>query len=118
MPGLVVDDLAAVADDGTLVPLVGRHVRIQTPQIFAAAPLLDAYHRAAEVGFEGTDTAACLERFSTLKVTYVPGRSRTSRSLTHTTSPSRTSWSGAATPTADLTGGVWGALAAPQGGPR
>jgi len=66
VPGLVVDD-------GSLVPLVGRHVRIQTPQVFAAKPLLVAYQRAAEVGFEGTDTAACLERFSTLKVTYVPG---------------------------------------------
>jgi len=73
VPGLAVDDLAAVADDGSLVPLVGRHVRIQTPQVFAAKPLLVAYQRAAEVGFEGTDTAACLERFSTLKVTYVPG---------------------------------------------
>ena len=73
VPGLAVDDLAAVGGDGTLVPLVGRHVRIQTPQVFAAKPLLEAYHRAAEVGFEGTDTAACLERFSTLKVTYVPG---------------------------------------------
>ena len=73
VPGLAVDDLAAVADDGSLVPLVGRHVRIQTPQVFAAKPLLAAYHRAAETGFEGTDTAACLERFSTLKVTYVPG---------------------------------------------
>jgi len=73
VPGLAVDDLAAVADDGSLVPLVGRHVRIQTPQVFAAKPLLAAYHRAAEVGFEGTDTAACLERFSTLKVIYVPG---------------------------------------------
>jgi len=73
VPGLAVDDLAAVADDGSLVPLVGRHVRIQTPQVFAAKPLLVAYQRAAEVGFEGTDTAACLERFSTLKVIYVPG---------------------------------------------
>jgi len=73
VPGLAVDDLAAVADDGTLAPLAGRHVRIQTPQVFAAKPLLAAYHRAAEVGFEGTDTAACLERFSTLKVIYVPG---------------------------------------------
>ena len=61
------------ATDGTLVPLVGRHVRIQTPQVFAAAPLLEAYHQAAEAGFEGTDTAACLERFSSLTVAYVAG---------------------------------------------
>ena len=73
VPGLVVDDLAAVAEDGTLAPLAGRHVRIQTPQIFAAVPLLEAYHRAAVAGFEGTDTAACLERFSSLTVTYVAG---------------------------------------------
>jgi 2-C-methyl-D-erythritol 4-phosphate cytidylyltransferase len=73
VPGLVVDDLAAVADDGALVPLAGRHVRIQTPQVFAAEPLLEAYRRAAESGFEGTDTAACLERFSSLTVAYVPG---------------------------------------------
>jgi 2-C-methyl-D-erythritol 4-phosphate cytidylyltransferase len=73
VPGVVADDLAAIADDGTLVPLAGRHVRIQTPQVFAAAALLEAYRQAAEVGFEGTDTAACLERFSSLKVTYVPG---------------------------------------------
>ncbi|HEX2551186.1 MAG TPA: 2-C-methyl-D-erythritol 4-phosphate cytidylyltransferase, partial [Nocardioidaceae bacterium] len=73
VPGLVADDLAAAGADGTLVPLVGRHVRVQTPQVFAAAPLLEAYHRAAEVGFEGTDTAACLERFSPLTVAHVGG---------------------------------------------
>ncbi len=73
VPGVVADDLAAVGADGTLVPLVGGHVRIQTPQVFAAAPLLEAYHRAAEAGFEGTDTAACLERFSSLTVVHVAG---------------------------------------------
>lgn len=73
VPGVPADDLAAVADDGTLVPLVGRHVRVQTPQVFAAAPLLDAYEQAAGAGFEGTDTAACLERFSSMKVSHVAG---------------------------------------------
>jgi 2-C-methyl-D-erythritol 4-phosphate cytidylyltransferase len=34
---------------------------VQTPQAFRAAPLLAAYRHAAETGFEGTDTAACLE---------------------------------------------------------
>jgi 2-C-methyl-D-erythritol 4-phosphate cytidylyltransferase len=76
VPGLAADDLAAVTDDGTLVPLPGRHVRVQTPQVFAAAPLLEAYERAAETGFEGTDTAACLERFSSVKVAHVPGEER------------------------------------------
>ena len=73
VPGLVADDLAAVGADGTLVPLVGRHVRIQTPQVFAASPLLEAYDQAAAAGFEGTDTAACLERFSSLTVAHVAG---------------------------------------------
>jgi 2-C-methyl-D-erythritol 4-phosphate cytidylyltransferase len=73
VPGLVADDLAAVGADGTLLPLVGRHVRIQTPQVFEAAPLLEAYRQAAVAGFEGTDTAACLERFSSLTVAHVAG---------------------------------------------
>jgi 2-C-methyl-D-erythritol 4-phosphate cytidylyltransferase len=73
VPGLLADDLATVGADGVLLPLVGRHVRIQTPQVFAAAPLLEAYHQAAEAGFEGTDTAACLERFSSLTVVHVAG---------------------------------------------
>lgn len=37
-------------------------VRAQTPQAFAAADLLAAYDAAAQVGFEGTDTASSLER--------------------------------------------------------
>lgn len=47
--------------DGTAVPpgLAG----VQTPQAFRADVLLDAYARAAEDGFEGTDTASCLERY-------------------------------------------------------
>jgi 2-C-methyl-D-erythritol 4-phosphate cytidylyltransferase len=73
VPGLPADDLAAVEADGTVVPLVGRHVRVQTPQAFAALPLLQAYQRAAGTGFDGTDTAACVERFSSLAVRSVPG---------------------------------------------
>ena len=76
VPGLVADDLAAATDDGLLVPLAGTHVRVQTPQVFAAAPLLEAYHRATAEAFEGTDTAACVERFSTLDVVHVPGEER------------------------------------------
>jgi len=36
--------------------------RAQTPQAFAAQPLLHAYDRALADGFEGTDTAATFER--------------------------------------------------------
>ena len=73
VPGLPADDLAAFGADGTVVPLAGRHIRVQTPQAFAARPLLDAYERAVGTGFDGTDTAACVERFSSLQVRFVPG---------------------------------------------
>lgn len=73
VPGLPAEDLAAVGEDGTLVPLSGRYVRVQTPQVFAAAPLLQAYHQATAAGFEGTDTAACVEQFSSLDVVFVAG---------------------------------------------
>ena len=80
VPGVVADDLAlwddAAAHGASLVPLAGTHVRVQTPQVFAAAPLLAAYRRAAAAGFEGTDTAACVERFSALEVVHVPGEER------------------------------------------
>lgn len=57
--------------DGSPAPadLVG----VQTPQAFRAAPLLAAYDSAAADGFTGTDTAACLERYSDLRVHAVPG---------------------------------------------
>lgn len=49
-------------------------VAVQTPQAFAARPLLDAYRRAAEEGFEGTDTAACVERYAAdVAIAAVPG---------------------------------------------
>ena len=64
LPGLLGRDLRPVADD-----LVG----VQTPQAFRAAPLLAAYRRAAADGFEGTDTAACFERYADLPVVAVPG---------------------------------------------
>jgi 2-C-methyl-D-erythritol 4-phosphate cytidylyltransferase len=76
VPGVLADDLAAVGADGTLVPLVGTHVRVQTPQVFAAGPLLAAYEQAAAAGFDGTDTAACVERFSSLTVVHVEGERR------------------------------------------
>jgi len=52
--------------DGSLAPrgLVG----VQTPQAFRARELLDAYRRADAEGYVGTDTAACLERYSEIAV--------------------------------------------------
>ncbi|MET3962400.1 2-C-methyl-D-erythritol 4-phosphate cytidylyltransferase [Marmoricola sp. OAE513] len=46
---------------------------VQTPQAFAAGPLVAAYDAAAANGFRGTDTAACLERYTDLAVHAVDG---------------------------------------------
>ncbi|MEO6955441.1 MAG: IspD/TarI family cytidylyltransferase [Antricoccus sp.] len=45
---------------GPLPP--GEVVRVQTPQVFRARPLLDAYDAAASTGFLGTDTSSYVER--------------------------------------------------------
>jgi 2-C-methyl-D-erythritol 4-phosphate cytidylyltransferase len=76
VPGLPADDIAALDSRGQLTTLSARHVRVQTPQVFAAGPLLSAYERAAEAGFEGTDTSASVERFSSVRIQYVPGEER------------------------------------------
>ena len=62
-PGLVTAD-GALHVQG----LVG----VQTPQAFRAAPLLDAYERAAGDGFTGTDTASCFAAYTRLPVHGVP----------------------------------------------
>ncbi|HEX8495687.1 MAG TPA: 2-C-methyl-D-erythritol 4-phosphate cytidylyltransferase, partial [Actinomycetales bacterium] len=63
--GLVYEDGAGVAE---------RLVAVQTPQAFHAAPLLAAYEAAARDGFVGSDTAACVERYSDLRVHGIAGR--------------------------------------------
>ncbi len=45
-----------------------RLVAVQTPQAFRATELLAAYRQAAVDGFEGTDTAACVARYTDLVV--------------------------------------------------
>jgi 2-C-methyl-D-erythritol 4-phosphate cytidylyltransferase len=45
---------------------------VQTPQAFRAPELLAAYSRADSEGFDGTDTAACLARYTELQVVAVP----------------------------------------------
>ncbi len=57
--------------DGTAAP--GDLVAVQTPQAFAAGTLLEAYDAAAADGFAGTDTAACLERYSSTGMHAIPG---------------------------------------------
>lgn len=45
----------------------GTH-RVQTPQAFLAEPLLSAYEQAAKDGYEGSDTACTVERYTDLRV--------------------------------------------------
>jgi 2-C-methyl-D-erythritol 4-phosphate cytidylyltransferase len=74
VPGVPVENVLAVDSAGRLVPGNGEPlVSIQTPQAFLAAPLLEAYEAAAHDGFAGTDTAACVERYTDLEVAVVPG---------------------------------------------
>jgi 2-C-methyl-D-erythritol 4-phosphate cytidylyltransferase len=56
--------------DGSLAP--PRLVGVQTPQAFRAGDLLRAYRQAEADGFVGTDTAACLERYTDLAIAGVP----------------------------------------------
>ncbi len=66
----------AVLDREGLVGHPGEVVGVQTPQAFRAEVLLAAYRAAAEAGFEGSDTAATVERFAPgVAVRHVPGPS-------------------------------------------
>ena len=56
-------------------PLPGDLVAVQTPQAFRADALLAAYRAADADGFEGTDTASCLERYGHLTIAAVPSSS-------------------------------------------
>jgi 2-C-methyl-D-erythritol 4-phosphate cytidylyltransferase len=86
--GLFADVITAAAEHGGAIPV--RHqqhltayrdadqpppsvVAVQTPQAFLARPLLDAYARADEEDFVGTDTASCIERYTDLPVWCIPG---------------------------------------------
>jgi 2-C-methyl-D-erythritol 4-phosphate cytidylyltransferase len=73
IPGLPRDDLVAVADDVVTDVALGQVVTVQTPQGFLAGPLLAAYEQAAADGFVGTDTAACVARYSGLPTVCIPG---------------------------------------------
>ena len=64
----VTDLLGPAAGEGA-----GELAAVQTPQAFAARPLLAAYRAADAAGFEGTDTAACLAAYGDTRVAAVPG---------------------------------------------
>lgn len=75
IPGLKTEDIRRVHADGTL-ELAGLHesmVCAQTPQVFAARTVLDAYERASFDGFQGTDTASCVEAYSDINIHVIPG---------------------------------------------
>jgi 2-C-methyl-D-erythritol 4-phosphate cytidylyltransferase len=78
IPGLPREDLVSVTADGARVADadLGRVVTVQTPQGFPAGPLLAAYERAAADGFVGTDTAACMARYSDVPTRCIPGDER------------------------------------------
>ena len=62
--------VGVVRRDGAPVPALGG---VQTPQAFRAGPLLEAYEEAARERFTGTDTAACVERYTQLRLRAVEG---------------------------------------------
>lgn len=75
VPGVPLDDVGVPHPAAGVLaePANRRLVRVQTPQAFRAQPLLTAYECAARDGFVGTDTAACMERYSGLAVHCLPG---------------------------------------------
>jgi 2-C-methyl-D-erythritol 4-phosphate cytidylyltransferase len=62
-----------IAADASSTAPTANLVAVQTPQAFRAVPLLAAYRRAAVEGFDGTDTASCMDRYDDLPVVAVPG---------------------------------------------
>lgn len=56
-----------------LTPVIEAVGAVQTPQAFRAGAVLAAYRAAAEDGFEGTDTAACVSAYADVPVAAVPG---------------------------------------------
>jgi 2-C-methyl-D-erythritol 4-phosphate cytidylyltransferase len=66
-PGVVTADAAASSDTSETL------VAVQTPQAFRAEPLLAALRAAHTAGFDGTDTASCVEEFAQLEIVGVPG---------------------------------------------
>lgn len=78
VPGVPAPPVVPVDPTGTDVGVDGL-VAVQTPQAFRADALLAAYERAAADGFEGTDTAACIEHYrddpavGRLEIACIPG---------------------------------------------
>ena len=77
VPGMPPEAPLYRLEEGAAVPLASvALIRVQTPQVFKARPLLEAYRASVEAGFEGVDTAETMEKFSTVEVAIVPGDER------------------------------------------
>ena len=78
VPAVPVPDVVTAVASGGFAPAGGGStlVRVQTPQAFRAAPLLRAYRAADRAGFEGTDTASCIEKFTDVDVRTFAGQER------------------------------------------
>ena len=76
IPGLPRDDLVPVTSDTVTGHTLDRVVTVQTPQGFSARPLLAAYEQAAADGFVGTDTAACMAEYSSVRTRCIEGDER------------------------------------------
>jgi len=99
IPAIPVPDVVTEGPGREPTDVGGMLVRVQTPQAFRAAPLLQAYRTAAREGFEGTDTSSCIETYTdeevrtfrgeqrNLKVTYAPDVAVAERLLTSREDP-------------------------------
>ena len=88
VPGVSIDGVGCATSEGIVGDEVvrgrlralpgntGPLVRVQTPQAFRAGPLLEAYQQAGADGFTGTDTAACVERYTGLRIHHLAGDAR------------------------------------------
>ncbi len=77
IPGLEYDDIRPIRPDGSIQMLPAQRViGAQTPQVFHAASLLDAYEQAARDGFIGTDTMSCYEHYHPGRSSWIPGDPR------------------------------------------
>lgn len=80
VPALPEEDVVQFSPDGVMIRLKDADgktlMRVQTPQAFAAGPVLEAYEKAAREGFEGTDTASCIRRMTSVDVRLVLGDPR------------------------------------------
>ncbi len=65
-------DVPLLVDRSSLTPLSGAGAA-QTPQVFAAADLLNSFRAAERDGFRGHDTAEVVARYSDVQIAAIPG---------------------------------------------